>query len=69
VKGCHPALGSIESCKSGIGRIVGCYIENEASRDHEDFELVYELDLEGKKGRGIFVRIADWEVIEAVVAE
>ncbi len=64
---CHPPLGSVDTCRNGVDSIVGCYIQSEANLGHEDFELVYEL--RGDPGRGVFVRIAGWNVVEAVVAE
>jgi hypothetical protein len=64
---CHPTLGSAHGCRDGVDSTVGCYMQRVASQGHEDFALVYELTSE--PGRAIFVTIAGWQVIEAVVAE
>ena len=64
---CHPRLSSVDRCREYVDPTVGCYIQNKASRGHDDFELVYEL--RDEPGRGIFVRIAGWDVVESAVAK
>jgi len=66
---CHPTLSTAEEVGRSLRPKVGCYIEECATTDHNDFELVYEFDRPGEGSRGYFVRIIGWEVVEAVMAE
>jgi hypothetical protein len=67
--GCHPALNSTKEVEDSLSPTVGCYIEEVVNPEHNDFELVYGFDREGENGRGFFVRISGWRVVEVVLAE
>ncbi|MDG3006368.1 hypothetical protein [Paludisphaera mucosa] len=66
---CHPGLISVEEVAAGLSPTIGCYIEDEGGPAHADFELVYTFDLPGEGGRGYFVRIVGWDIVEAFAAE
>jgi hypothetical protein len=69
LRDCHPQLQSTEQVEHNLNPIIGCYIQDVTTFEHNDFELVYEFDLDDENGRGFFVRISGWRIIDAVVAE
>jgi hypothetical protein len=69
LRGCHASPTAIVDVANCLNPTVGCYIETESGGAHAAFELVYAFDLPGENGRGYFVRIVEWEVAEAFVAD
>jgi hypothetical protein len=65
---CHPASLTVEQVGCSLKPTVACHIERGSSGLHNDFELVYEFNLDGEDSRAFFVRISGWQIVETVMA-
>jgi hypothetical protein len=62
----HPTITKREELAEAMRDWVSVHL---GEHSEDSVEFVYDLDLEGEGTRGYFIRLEDWKIVEAVVAE